>query len=331
MVNLGWPRSEGFLGGDILVNPELARQAFAGVAVTLDMTVEEASMGAVQILSSLMVQAIEQNSVRKGFDPRDFALVAEGGAGPLFSAQIGVEVGTPYVIVPPHPGITSAMGLLATDMVYEYGSTVYQRMSQLDREALQAAYADLERQAQEQLEADGVEPENMAIQRIAECRYLGQGYELRVDAPSGEIDDEWLGRIREAFNHNHEREYSRSFPDADIEIPNVRVRGVGLMPDLRMPDVEAGAADAGHALRAEHLAWFPVDGTLQHLPTRFYDRDALQAGNRIEGPAIVNQYDSTTVIPPGLEAEIDHVGNIVIRTNVGDPERARASEAVADR
>lgn len=331
MVNLGWLRSEGFLGGDMEVNPELARQAFAGVAETLDMTVEEASMGAVQILSSLMVQAIEQNSVRKGFDPRDFALVAEGGAGPLFSAQIGVDVGTPYVVVPPHPGITSAMGLLATDMVYEYGSTVYQRMSQVDREALQAAFDDLERQAQEQLEADGVEPENMVIQRIAECRYLGQGYELRVDAPSGEIDDEWLERIREVFNQNHEREYSRSFPDADIEIPNIRVRGVGIMPELKMPDVETGSADADHALRAEHPAWFPVDGTLEQVPTKFYDREALQAGNRIAGPAIVNQYDSTTVIPPGLTAEVDHVGNIVIRTGVGDPERARLSEAVAAR
>jgi N-methylhydantoinase A/oxoprolinase/acetone carboxylase beta subunit len=313
------------------VDPDLARAAFAGVAETLDMTVEEASMGAVQILSQMMVQAIEQNSVRKGFDPRDFALVAEGGAGPLFSAQIGVDVGTPYVLVPPHPGITSAMGLLATDMVYEYGATVYQRMSQLDGEALQSAFSDLEGQAREQLEGDGVDPERMVIQRIADCRYLGQGYELRVDAPSGPIDEDWLAQVRAAFDRSHEREYSRSFPDADIEIPNIRVRGVGLMPDLRMPDVEAGPADATHALRAEHPAWFPVDGNLQHLPTRFYDRGALQAGNRIEGPAIVNQYDSTTVIPPGLEAEIDHVGNIVIRTNVGDPERARASEAVADR
>ena len=107
---------------------DLARKAFAdGPAAALGMTVEEASMGAVQILSHSMVQSIEENSVRKGFDPRDFALVAEGGAGPLFAAQIAIEVGTPYVVVPPYPGIAPRWGSLATDMVYEYVATIYQR------------------------------------------------------------------------------------------------------------------------------------------------------------------------------------------------------------
>ena len=326
MVNLGWLRPEAFLGGGMEVNPDLARESFSEVAETLGMSIEEASMGAIQILSSLMEQAIEQNSVRKGFDPRDFALVAEGGAGPLFSPQIGVNVGTPFVLVPPFPGITSAMGLLATDMVYEYGSTVYARMSELDAAALQASFEALERQAQDQLEADGVAAENILVQRICECRYLGQGYELRVDAPSGTIDAAWAEQIRASFNTIHEREYSRSFPDADIEIPNIRVRGVGLTPELKMPDVESSAGDASHALRAEHLAWFPVNGKLEHVVTKFYDRAQLRSGNRIEGPAIVNQYDSTTVIPPGLVAEVDHVGNIVIHTGVGDPERARRSD-----
>ena len=249
MVNLGWLRPEAFLGGGMDVAPDLAHQAFAQVTETLNMSVEEASLGAVQVLSHLMVQAIEQNSVRKGFDPRDFALVAEGGAGPLFSAQIGVEVGTPFVIIPPFPGITSAMGLLATDMVYEYGATVYQRASQVDMAALQSSFEQLERQAQQQLESDGAAAEDMVVQRICECRYLGQGYELRVDAPSGDIDDAWLKHVRTSFNVVHEREYSRSFPDADIEIPNIRVRGVGLMPDLQTPAVETGTSDADQALR----------------------------------------------------------------------------------
>jgi N-methylhydantoinase A/oxoprolinase/acetone carboxylase beta subunit len=331
MVNLGWLRPEAFLGGGMDVAPDLAHQAFAQVTETLNMSVEEASLGAVQVLSHLMVQAIEQNSVRKGFDPRDFALVAEGGAGPLFSAQIGVEVGTPFVIIPPFPGITSAMGLLATDMVYEYGATVYQRASQVDMAALQSSFEQLERQAQQQLESDGAAAEDMVVQRICECRYLGQGYELRVDAPSGDIDDAWLKHVRTSFNVVHEREYSRSFPDADIEIPNIRVRGVGLMPDLQTPAVETGTSDADQALRAEQPAWFPVDGKLQQAPTKFYEREALQAGNRLEGPAIVNQYDSTTVIPPGLVADVDQVGSIVIHTNVGNPQRARASESVTGR
>ena len=239
MVNLGWLRAETFLGGGMEVNPDLARDSFSEVSQTLGMSIEEASMGAIQILSSLMEQAIEQNSVRKGFDPRDFALVAEGGAGPLFSPQIGVNVGTPFVLVPPFPGITSAMGLLATDMVYEYGSTVYARMSELDAAGLQASFEVLERQAQDQLEADGVAAENILVQRICECRYLGQGYELRVDAPSG----------------THRRRLGRADPRLVQHDPRARV--LAQLPGRRHRDPEhprargrshAGAEDARRGL-----------------------------------------------------------------------------------
>ena len=138
-------------------------------AAALGMSVEEASMGAVQILSHSMVQSIEENSVRKGFDPRDFALVAEGGAGPLFAAPIAIEVGTPTVVVPQYPGIAAAMGLLATDMVYEYGSTTYQRLSKLDAAALQQRFEELETQAAPQLARTGSRP-TVVVQRIVEAR-----------------------------------------------------------------------------------------------------------------------------------------------------------------
>ena len=140
LVNLGWLLPEAFLGGGMTLRADLAREAFAnGPAAVLGMSVEEASMGAVQILSHSMVQSIEENSVRKGFDPRDFALVAEGGAGPLWAANIAIEVGTPHVVVPPHPGIAAAMGLLATDMTYEYVATTYQRLGALDAAGAAAA------------------------------------------------------------------------------------------------------------------------------------------------------------------------------------------------
>ena len=149
-------RYKAFLRGD------LARKAFEdGPASALGMSVEEASMGAVQILTHSMVQSIEENSVRKGFDPRDFALVAEGGAGPLFAVPIAVEVGTPHVVVPPHPGIAAAMGLVATDMVYEYAATTYQRLSKLDVESLQSRFEELEAQAAAQLEEDGIEADRI--------------------------------------------------------------------------------------------------------------------------------------------------------------------------
>src|SRR6478735_8128485 len=164
MVNLGWLLPETFLGGGMSLDADAARRAFEeGPAKALGMTVEEASMGAVQILTHSMVQSIEENSVRKGYDPRDFALVAEGGAGPLFAAQIALEVGTPSVVVPNYPGVTAALGLLATDMVYEYVSTVYERLSGLDAASLQRAFEELEQQARSQLEEDGVAAEQILV------------------------------------------------------------------------------------------------------------------------------------------------------------------------
>ena len=125
-----------------------------------------------------------------------------------------------------------------------------------------------------------------------------------------------MQKVRSDFHDIHEREYSRRFEDSDIEIPNVRVRGIGLMPPLEVPEFESGDPSPDAALRYERDAWFRVGGELRPVSTRFYDRAELKAGNRLEGPAIVNQYDSTTVIPPGLTARIDRFGNIVIGTGV---------------
>jgi 5-oxoprolinase (ATP-hydrolysing)/N-methylhydantoinase A len=315
MVNLGWLLPETFLGGGMQLRADLARKAFEdGPAGALGMTVEEASMGAVQILTHSMVQSIEENSVRKGYDPRDFALVAEGGAGPLFAAQIALEVGTPSVLVPGFPGVTAALGLLATDMVYEYVSTVYQRISKLDAGALEAAFEELEGRARAQLAEDGIPEDQIVIQRVADCRYLGQGYELRVDCAAGSLDDAWVKKLRADFDDIHEREYSRRFEESDVEIPNVRIRGIGLQPKLQAPELEAGSESPEEALRYERDAWFITGGSLAPVPTRFYDRAALKPGNVLEGPAIVNQYDSTTVVPPGISARVDRFGNILIAT-----------------
>ncbi len=321
MVNLGWLQPENFLGGAMELRTDLAREAFAPLAERLGMSVEEASMGAIQIASHSMVQSIEENSVRKGYDPRDFALVAEGGAGPMFAASLAAEVGTPAVIVPPYPGVTAALGLLVTDSVYEYVTTTYQRMSQLNAKELQARFEELEEQARTQLEQDGIPSDRCVIQRVADCRYLGQGYELRVDAGSGQIDDRWAVKLAADFHDAHEREYSRRFEESDIEIPNIRVRGIGMISPLHPREVGRGGDSPAAALSHEREAWFRVEGELRELPTKFYNREQLAAGNRIDGPAVINQYDTTTVIPPGLTAEIDRYGNIVIWIE----QRARAA------
>jgi N-methylhydantoinase A/oxoprolinase/acetone carboxylase beta subunit len=136
--------------------------------------------------------------------------------------------------------------------------------------------------------------------------------------------------VRADFHDVHEREYSRRFEDSDVEIPNIRVRGIGLTPPLRTPEIEHGDDSPEAALRHEGSAWFRVGGELRQVPTRYYERQALKAGNRLVGPAIVTQYDSTTVIPPGLAAHVDRFGNIVIATSADSAEMASgATEAIA--
>ena len=258
-----------------------------------------------------MAQAIEVNSVRRGYDPREFTLVAAGGAGPLFACDIAVELEIPRVLVPPHPGITSATGLLATDLQHEFVATERHFLKTLDRERLGARLDELAAQAAAQLERDGVPEDRRLVRRLADCRYVGQGYEVRFDVPAGELDDAWTARLAEAFHAAHEREYGHRF-DAEIEIVNVRALGIGRIPELRWAELEAGDGDPARAKTVEREVVFDVEGKPERRPTPFYDRELLRAGDRIEGPAVVEQYDSTTVIPPGFVAEIDRSGNIVI-------------------
>ena len=182
MVNLGWLLPEDFLGGAMTLKPELARTAFEPVAEALGMSIEEASMGAVQIASHSMVQSIEENSVRKGFDPRDFALVAEGGAGPAFAAHIARGGRHPRRRRAPVPrasprrsGCSSPTRSTSTSPRRTSGSP------RSNAEELEARFVELEEQALQQLQEDGIPEDRRVIQRVADCRYLGQGYELRVD------------------------------------------------------------------------------------------------------------------------------------------------------
>jgi N-methylhydantoinase A/oxoprolinase/acetone carboxylase beta subunit len=177
---------------------------------------------------------------------------------------------------------------------------------------VQRAFEELEEQARGQLERDGLPSDRILLQRVCDCRYLGQGYELRVDAAAGAVDETWVAKLKSDFHAIHEREYSRRFEESDIELPNVRMRGIGLMPELVVGETEAAAESPDRALTHEGEAWFRVDGELRAVPTRYYARELLQAGNRLEGPAIVNQYDSTTVIPPGISAHVDRFGNLVV-------------------
>ena len=319
MVVLGWLRPELFLGGKMGLREDLAREAIqTHLASKLGGSIEDAAMGVYRILVHSMVDAIEQASVRKGFDPREFVLVAEGGGGPLFAPEIAPEVGVKNVLVPSYPGITAALGLLTTDMVYEYVATSYAMASALyaDRAAcatLEEQFAKLQAEALAQFESDGIPRDQIRLENIAEARYEGQGYELRIDVGTGTIDGAWIDAMKAEFHDIHEREYSRRFEDADVQIANVRVRAVGVMPGLSAPQVARGSSTPPEgSLKLTADAWFRDGGELKQVATAFYERTELLAGNVVEGPAIITQFDSTSVIPPGFTCTVDGVGNLVI-------------------
>jgi N-methylhydantoinase A/oxoprolinase/acetone carboxylase beta subunit len=304
------------LAGRMTLHPQLAEEAFQSIASTLNMDVLEAAAGALKIMTHNMVNAIEMNSVRKGYDPRDFVLVAAGGAGPLFSCDIAEELNIPYVIVPPYPGITAAMGLLASDLMYEKVFTIWQSLTKADVERFAGAFAKMEQEVAQSLRADGVADDQIVLKRICDCRYAGQGYELRVEAPEGEINQAWVDQVIQRFHEVHEREYASEFPDQEVIAINIRIIGIGIVSNSNVLQREAApsSSTSTHDLTEQevHPVYFWIHDQLMLLGTSFYRREDIPLGSTITGPVIITQNDSTTLIPPRASAFFDNHGNIII-------------------
>jgi N-methylhydantoinase A len=264
-----------------------------------------------------MVNAIETNSVRKGYDPREFVLVATGGAGPLHAVEIARTIGIPHVVVPPHPGVTAAAGLLASDLRYERVATAWQDLGELDYARLGELYAGLEEEVRQHMRSAGFGDDHLEIERWADCRYVGQGYELRVPAPAGPLDETWAATVREAFEAHHEREYFGRFPDLGVHLVTIRVTSIGRMPALRWPTLQPATSDISRAQVDVDPVVFAEDGDVERLMTPIYDRTGLAAGDELSGPAIIQQPDSTTVVPPGAWARVDEIGNVVLGVGGG--------------
>lgn len=307
--------NRGLASGDMNLDAALARDAMRPVANQLGMSIEEAALGALQLQKYDMSQAIEMNSVRRGYDPRDFTLVAAGGAGALFACDIAAELDIPHVLVPAHPGIIAATGLLATDQKYEFVATARFTLPDGDATIIAERFADLLASARAQLENDGVPEAARRYRLLADGRYSGQGYEVRFEVPAlrttgPAIDSAWMVETAELFHRAHEAEYGHRFTDGGVEVVNIRVEGIGIVDNLPAPTPPSGAGE--DALIEVATAVFDVNGTAQEFDTGFYDRDRLSSGAVISGPAIVEQYDTTVVIPPDFTARVDDHGNIVI-------------------
>jgi len=294
-----------FLGGEMPLDRDRAVAAVGRLAETLGLDLLAAAEGIVTIANENMARAIRSRTVQKGHDPRDFALVAFGGAGPLHACEVAASLAIPEVLVPPNPGITSATGLLAGDLKVDQMRTVFMVEGSIDEARLNSDLVELAAGVRSALERDGVPQDEIAVDVGLDCRYLGQGYELRVPLPDGRFGPESL----EAFHRLHEREYGHAFRDP-VEIVNARVTAIGRRPRVGAPAVVPGTLD--EALVGAGESVFRVDGALAAFPTRYFERSRLPLAEPIEGPAIVFQRDTTVLVPPGWAAVADGSGVLVL-------------------
>src|SRR3984885_7840191 len=245
---LGRLDPDNFLGGAMRLDADAARRVVGRLADRLGMSKLEAAEGVLTVINSNMANAIRSRTVQKGIDPREFALVAFGGAGPLHGVEVAAMLGFPEVIVPPYPGITSAMGLLTTDLKYDSIRTQFQVSGGVDLDRLNADIASMEDQLRRQFVADHLEAASMSFVRDGDLRYVGQGYELKIPLAVGVIGKRELEEIWKRFHEAHEREYGHAFPSNPIEIVNVRVIGVGQMTEDHQA-CRAGRRDLGKGAR----------------------------------------------------------------------------------
>ena len=302
---LGRLDPERFLGGRMKLDRDAAVEAVQRLAAELGLGLAETAEGILTIANSNMARAIRSRTIEKGHDPREFALVAFGGAGPLHAAEVADSLEIPEVLVPPYPGITSAGGLLTSDLKYDQMRTVFQLQGSVETERLNRELDELEAELRGRLHRDGVADADVRVVRALDCRYVGQGYELRVTLADGAFTETAL----EDFHVLHEREYGSAYGDP-IEIVNARVTAIGKRPTLdELPVASGGFAEA---LLGESESHFRVDGQLQALPTSFYDRSLLPLGQAFPGPAVVFHPDTTTVVPPGWSARADVSGNLIL-------------------
>ena len=307
---LGRLAPKNFLGGEMKLDLEAAQKVIGALAAQLGRTPEETAEGALTVLNSNMANAIRSRTVQKGIDQRNFTLSGFGGAGPLHAAEVAGMLGVRRVLIPPHPGITSAMGLLTADLEYHALRTAFAIKGNVDHARLTALFEDMEAELSAIFERDGVPPEKRRMLREGELRYVGQGYELKVDVPDGPIDEAALEKVWAAFHERHRAEYGHAFEASPIEIVTVKVRGIGEVDKLGTPPEAAASGSADPVGRGRCV--FRVEDKLQSFDTPYYERATLPAGQRFHGPAILLQTDSTTVVPPDWSFEVDRFGNVVM-------------------
>ena len=297
------------LGGEMELDVEAAHAAVQKIADAMGLdSIEQAAEGIVAIVNENMAGALRLVSVQRGHDPRDFALVAYGGAGPLHANALARLMGSFPVIVPPAPGLLCAIGDLVADFRDEFAQTYIRLLSDASGKEVGEILDALGARATAWLEGEGIAPEARGIDFTADMRYHRQGYEIPVTLAPDEVRDGGLTDLEKRFNSLHEQLYGFRMPGTACEIVNLRAVGYGAVAKPDLPTGDLTSQDASGAVVDEHEVTFGGE----RVPTKIYDRSRLRPGAVLDGPAIVTEFDSTTVVLPGYRASVDGNFNILI-------------------
>ena len=306
---LGYLGEDNFLGGRMRLDAAKARAAIeTAVARPLGLDVAEAAEGIVRVIDVKMEEAIKAISTMRGHDLRDFMLLAFGGAGPLHAGRIARDLGMAGVIVPLYPGVFSAIGLLMSDVKHDYIRSKLTPLSEVTSADMNGMFERMVALALAELRDDGFAANHIRVERALDMRYAGQGYEIAVPCPAQPLQDADLKQLRTIFDQQHQTMFGHMAPEEPVEIVSYRVRGIGLVPPVEMPKFAPAGTTLAAAQRQVRRVRF--DGRGLECPV--YQRERLDVGLTVAGPAILDQFDCTTVICPGQTARVDEWKNLIV-------------------
>ena len=299
-----------FLGGRMTIHADLARKVISEkLASPMNMTVEQAASGIISVVNSNMARAIRVITVERGYNPSDFTLVAYGGAGPLHAVSLAREMNIGKVLLPPNPGTLCSLGLLTADIRKSYVRTSMMNYDSCSPDAINDIFRNLMGEGQDWLDTEHVSSENRRFHNVIEMRYIGQNYELQIPVSSNTLDMEDIQALKEAFFKEHEKNYGYFNPTAPIQLVNFRSEAIGIVTKPGLSTLEHKTEDPADCIIEYRDVFFDETGFI-NCPV--YDREKLGQTERIEGPCIIEQMDSTSVIPPKAWFLVDHYGNIIV-------------------
>lgn len=302
-----------FLGGEFQVNMDLAGKALNPIAQHFGISLEEAALGVIKTVNNNMLNALKLISVRRGYDPRDFTMVAMGGNGAVHSPYLATELRVGKLIIPNLPGTFSAWGMLMTDLRQDFIQTqIIPATEECDLDRINAIYQEMEQEALVIYEKQNISPDDVVFVRTADLRYVGQEHTVRTPVGNGLIQKEHVSIIRRAFDDIHHQQYTFSLDYAPAEFANFNLTAFGTVNKPEIKKMPA-AGPLSNALKGERIIDFDEHG---RLPSKVYSRCMLGAGQKIEGPAAIEEPKSVTVLYPGQRLEVDEYGNLIIYMGV---------------